>query len=74
MMEQKVQHSYVFVLGSDFKLLNIPTLACQVALSIGMDRCIRHVNSLITLKQCNEFLALIDYHLSHANDTTNYVS
>ena len=50
MKEQKVQHSYVFVLGSDFKLLDIPTLAYQVTLSIEMDRYIRHVNSLITLK------------------------
>ena len=28
----------IFVLNNGFELLNVPTLACQVRLSIGMDR------------------------------------
>ena len=29
---------FIFALNKGFELLNIPTLACQVRLSIGMDR------------------------------------
>ena len=45
---------FIFVLNNGFELLNIHTLACQVTLSIGMDRYIRNVSSLITLKQSNK--------------------